>query len=128
MEQQLIFVYNADSGLFNSLNNFAHKIFSPSTYQCNLCALTYGNFLMKQEWKNFIESLPVQTVFLHKDEFINQYKINVTLPAVFMLNDKLINEVITADEINNCNSLDELQNLIILKMKSSQAPQMNTDK
>ena len=30
---QLIFVYNADSGLFSSLTDFAHKSISPST--CN---------------------------------------------------------------------------------------------
>ncbi|MGI8952546.1 MAG: hypothetical protein ACR2FN_13295 [Chitinophagaceae bacterium] len=49
----LIFVYNADADLFSTLTDFAHKILSPSTYQCKLCALTYGNISMKQEWKFF---------------------------------------------------------------------------
>ncbi len=84
MKEQVIFVYNANSDLFSTVTDFAHKILSPSTYQCQLCALTYGNFSKKQEWKYFVESLSIQTVFLHKDEFENQYKIKTALPAVFV--------------------------------------------
>ena len=72
--QQLIFVYNADSGWFNSLTDAVHKMVSPSTYQCSLCALTYGNVSMKKEWREFIESLPFDVLFLYKDEFIKHYK------------------------------------------------------
>ncbi len=46
-KQLLIFVYNANSDLFSTVTDFAHKILSPSTYQCQLCALTYGNFSKK---------------------------------------------------------------------------------
>jgi hypothetical protein len=50
----------------NSVTDFAHKMLSPSTYECQLCALTYGSFSMKQKWKSFIESLPIKTVFFIK--------------------------------------------------------------
>ncbi len=66
------------------------KIISPSTYQCQLCALTYGNFSMKQDWKSFIESLPIKSVFLYKDEFVQQYKMNTAFPAVFIKTDDTI--------------------------------------
>jgi hypothetical protein len=62
--QQLIFVYNANSDLFSTITDFAHKILSPSTYDCHLCALTYGNFSEKKEWKAFIENFPVNAIFL----------------------------------------------------------------
>ncbi|MCF7977351.1 hypothetical protein U5801_08255 [Lamprobacter modestohalophilus] len=39
---ELIFVYNADTGLFNQLADAAHKAFSADTYACNLCRVTYG--------------------------------------------------------------------------------------
>jgi hypothetical protein len=39
---KLLFVYNADSGLFNSIAEAAHKIVSPQTYRCDLCRITYG--------------------------------------------------------------------------------------
>lgn len=114
--KQLTFVYNADSGLFSSLNDFAHKIISPSTYSCNLCALTYGNFTMKTEWKDFIQQLPVITTFLHKDEFEKQYQINVALPAVFIKDDLVTNQLISREEIDNCVSLKQLKNLISSKL------------
>lgn len=114
--KQLIFVYNADSGLFNSLNDFAHKILSPSTYNCNLCALTYGNFTMKHEWKNFVEQLPVDVLFLHKNDFENKYKTSADLPAAFIYESDL-QQLISATEINGCRTLDELEVLVTRKLK-----------
>jgi len=114
-KQQLIFVYNADSGLFNALSDFAHKILSPSSYQCQLCALTHGNFSMKQDWKSFIESLPIETVFLYKDKFVQQYKMNTAFPAVFIKTDDTIIPIVTKVEIETCQSLQQLKDLILLK-------------
>ena len=63
----LVFVYNADSGLFNTLTDIAHKIFSPDTYSCNLCMITHDNLSMRSEWKDFIEKLDIELEFLHRD-------------------------------------------------------------
>ena len=117
MKEQLIFIYNANSDLFSTVTDFAHKILSPSTYQRQLCALTYGNFSKKQEWKYFVESLSIETVFLHKDEFENQYKIQPALPAVFVAVNGAINEIITKEEIESCQTLEELKNLVTKKLK-----------
>ena len=46
-ESELIFIYNAKSGIVNEFLDFAHKIASPSTYNCNLCAISYDNFMSK---------------------------------------------------------------------------------
>lgn len=37
-----IFVCNADSGLFNTMADIGHKIFSAETHACSLCALVHG--------------------------------------------------------------------------------------
>lgn len=116
-ELKLIFVYNANSGLFSSVTDFAHKILSPSTYQCHLCALTYGNISMKNGWKSFIENLQVQTVFLHKDQFETQYKTYTSLPAIFIIVKDTVKEMITKQEIEVCHTLDELKRLVIEKLK-----------
>ena len=68
-ETELILVYNADSGLFNQIKDSLHKVVAPSTYQCNLCALTYGKVRKKTEWKVFIENLEIPAKFLHRDEY-----------------------------------------------------------
>lgn len=49
MRPHWLFVYNADSGLFNTATDIAHKILLPETYACNLCALTHGHFKIHEE-------------------------------------------------------------------------------
>jgi hypothetical protein len=67
-QPQLLFVYNADSGLFNTVADIAHKIFAPQTYACDLCALTHGYFTERDAWRGFIEALGVPCEFLHRDQ------------------------------------------------------------
>lgn len=55
--------------IFNILTDFAHKAISPATYNCNLCALTYGTFARKQEWADYIKSLPLEVEFIYRDEW-----------------------------------------------------------
>ena len=74
LEMELILVYNADSGFFDIIKDGLHKVISPSTYQCNLCALTYGTIRMKDEWKVYIEKLEIPTTFLYRDEFLRKLK------------------------------------------------------
>jgi hypothetical protein len=78
MVSKLIFVYNANSGKLNSLLDSAHKIVSPTTYECTLCHLTFGVFKENELWARFRESATntnssLQLEFLHKDEFEKQY-------------------------------------------------------
>ncbi len=113
---ELLFVYNAGSGLFDSLTDFAHKIIAPSTYQCHLCALTYGNFAMKQQWKEFIESLQVGVTFLHKDVFQRVYHSAAALPAVFSCTEKSIDLFLSREQINQCRTLNELQALLLSEL------------
>ena len=70
---ELIFVYNADSGIKNALLDGAHKVLSPATYECKLCQLTHGAILEKKVWRNFREQHELPMKFLHKDEFRKEY-------------------------------------------------------
>jgi hypothetical protein len=110
---QLIFVYNADSGLFNTVSDIAHKIFSPQTYSCSLCALTHSYFSMRDEWKAFIESLGVDCQFMHRDEFITQYNDqDHHWPVILIKSHDKLNVCLESADINECNDLDELKTLI----------------
>lgn len=114
-EGELIFVYNADAGLFSLVTDFAHKILDPGTYSCNLCKLTYGNIGMKKAWKIFLETLPQQKVFLHKDQFSARFPEfrEVPLPAIFLCCPTGgLQEVATALEINQVSDLDALMALL----------------
>ncbi len=117
MTEQLLFVYNANGDLFSTVTDFAHKIIAPSTYQCRLCALTYDNFSVKQEWKSFIETLPVKAAFLHKDEFEKRYQLKTDLPAVFISKNGALTVMINRQEIDSCQSLKELKNSVAQKLE-----------
>ena len=64
---QLIFVYNAKSGFINGVFDYVHKFVSPQTYSCNLCSITYDNTGKKDEWNNYLNSLPIEVIFAYKD-------------------------------------------------------------
>ena len=66
-------MYNADGGRLAGLKDMFHKILSPSTYPCSLCAVTYGATAMRPEWKEFVQKLPMPVEFLHRDEFVRDY-------------------------------------------------------
>jgi hypothetical protein len=110
----LVFVYNADSGVFNTLADAAHKIFSPRTYACNLCALTYGAVSMRGEWKQFLEGIGRPLEFLHADELATRYGLRgVPLPAVFTRGGARLKLLAGADSVNACRTLDELKRLVL---------------
>ncbi|HJU55886.1 MAG TPA: hypothetical protein VJ715_14980 [Pyrinomonadaceae bacterium] len=110
----LVFVYNADSGLFNALTDLAHKTFAPRTYQCRLCALTYSAFGMRGSWKQFLESLDRPFEFLHADELKRLYGVSgATLPAIFKKEGGRLELLIDAEAINACRTMGDLKELII---------------
>jgi len=109
----LVFAYNADSGFFNAVTDLAHKAFSPQTYQCNLCALTYSTFRMRRDWKVFLETLEMELQFLHADELKSRYGVSgVPLPAVLKKEGAGLELLIGADSINECQTIDELKQLV----------------
>lgn len=124
MAERLIFVYNADSGLFNTLTDIAHKLFSPGTYRCSLCAVTHSPFAMRRQWRRFLETLPARPLFLHRDEFGDAYPaLRITPPVVLVARDNGETTVcLSAAEIARCRSVTALQTLISERCLNSGAP------
>ncbi|MGK7942513.1 MAG: GTPase [Crocosphaera sp.] len=106
---KIIFVYNANSGLMNTVLDIGHKILSPETYNCNLCNITHGVLQEREEWKSFRESSTNELEFLHKDEFEKKYKQVKEYPIVLMSNQKNeLHEIINKDELNQLNTVEGL--------------------
>ena len=112
---KLIFVYNADSGRLNALQDSLHKLLSPSTYDCRLCQLTHSFFSERKQWREFIDSIDAECIFLHKDEFNSVEE--VSLPAVFIEKQNKLTELITAQEFSRIESLEELIGAVNEKFK-----------
>lgn len=114
----IVFVYNADSGVVSMVKDYWHKILKPSTYECNLCAVTFGNLGIKNDWKEFIDGLGYPVEFLHRDEFYEKYKMkDVKFPVAFLNQEGKLKEFISTGEINAVKSLEDLIVLVSKKVK-----------
>lgn len=109
---KLIFVYNAQSGKMNALLDTAHKIVSPSTYNCDLCALTFGSLRENAVWKNFRENSKVPMEFYHKDEFekafASKWLAKYTYPVLLMQNENELEVGLTAEQFAEIDTLESL--------------------
>jgi len=107
---ELLFVYNADSDIFSQVTDFAHKIFAPQTYSCQLCGLTYGNFAIKKQWRDFLQTISYPKTFLHRDDFIRRFpdSADLALPIIFLVTSGQRHPLITAKEIQSFSNLEEL--------------------
>jgi len=106
---KVIFVYNADSGLFNLLSDMAHKVISPDTYNCQLCRLTHGHFGMRDQWHDYLQTLDSEIEFLHRDEFIKKYpEHDAELPALFICRENVIELLVAASTISSCSTMEML--------------------
>ena len=112
MENELIFVYNADSGIMNAVKDYFHKVISPKTYECSLCTLTYDILGMKSEWKKAIKETGIKTIFLHKDELAERYSLSFELPVVLLKKGDKIRVLISAEQMNKIRSLNELIEIV----------------
>jgi hypothetical protein len=112
---ELIFVYNAKSGLFNKATDFAHKLVSPKTYNCSLCCITYGNFSVHNEWAEFIKSLKMPVKFLYKNDFEGLFPNIFTIyPVIYLAIGNSMLKLLTASEIGEVNKSGHLTELIKL--------------
>lgn len=108
MEQTLIFVYNAQNDAFNAMVDYAHKLFKPSTYQCDLCALTHHNFGERKVWKAFKERSPIEMEFRYIRQFENEFNHPLTYPVIVMKQGDQLEVFMTKSEIGQLKSVEEL--------------------
>lgn len=119
--QKLIFVYNANSGIGNTILDVAHKIFSPKTYNCNLCAITFNTFSENKTWKDFRTQSDVTIEFLHIDEFEEKHEnTSFNYPVILAESNTNLEMFLSAEMIKKITSTETL--ISILKTKLGQAP------
>lgn len=113
---KLIFIYNADSGIRNMILDSAHKIFSPETYECSLCDITYGAFIENAVWKKFRKETDLPMEFLHKDEFAKAYASKFghkfTFPIVLTETNHGLEILVKTEELNGMEKAWDLIGLI----------------
>lgn len=114
--QILLFVYNANSGKRNALMDSMHKVFSPQTYDCKLCELTFGVVSENRTWKKFRQETDQEMVFLHKDEFAKKYKSKFghkfSFPIVLTEGGNGLDVLIAKEELNQLKTVQSLVRLV----------------
>lgn len=85
---RLIFVYNARAGLAAGALDSLHKLFSPATYPCSLCAVTHGLVRADPRWRAWLRTARYETVFHHRPDFRAAYPAFADLPLPAVLIDR----------------------------------------
>ncbi len=116
--KEMILVYNAYGGIYPGIEDVIHKEFFPASYPCNLCYQTFGTFGMKEEWKQFLDSLPYKKTELHKDEFRRKYqRKDLPLPVILVSNGTNIAILASAQEINQRKTLKGIKDFVVAKLR-----------
>lgn len=106
---RLIFIYNADGGVTQGVIDAVHKLVSPNTYPCSLCAITYGALRMDPKWRAWLTALPMPTMFLHKDEVARALPdLDIALPAVVVERGGVREVLIPTATLDRLDSVDAL--------------------
>lgn len=82
MESTLIFVYNANTDPVSAIVDYAHKVFKPSTYKCELCTLTHHNLGERSAWKKFKEHATVEMEFMYIRGFEAKFNLQYDYPVI----------------------------------------------
>ena len=115
MIQRLLLVYNADEGLASMLIDGAHKILKPETYQCSLCMISYGPVSMRRAWRKFLDTLPMEKAFYHRQDFTRDYPVSefpavekLVLPAILVEQGPDIHILLDSQRLDQIKNVDAL--------------------
>lgn len=118
---ELLFVYNATSGLKQSLFDIGHKLLSPKTYPCSLCALTHDTFKENHVWKSFRENTTAAMVFFHKDEFEKYHPHSkFDYPVILKKDKNELKVILSTKELNTLQTIEDL--ITALEKRSETTP------
>ena len=119
---KLVFVYNAKAGTFAGIMDSIHKTLSPSTYECDLCAITFGLTSMNKEWRAWLKGLDAETQFFHRPDFKEAWPtVTESLPAIFIERNGALETLVSAAEFKNVSQVNEL--IALMEAKLAQVSQ-----
>ncbi len=115
---KLLFVYNANSGIGNMAMDIAHKLFSPETYACNLCTITFDTFSENKTWKQFREQSDIDMSFFHIDEFeLKHMNQKFDYPIILKQTNTKLHSFLSKECIDKLTSVEALITAIETKFK-----------
>ena len=108
MERKLVFVYNANTDPISALVDYAHKVFKPSTYKCELCALTHHNLGQRSAWKKFKNRSKVEMEFMYIRGFEAEFNLQYEYPVILERKDEGFFLIMGKKELQKIESVEQL--------------------
>lgn len=110
----LLFVYNIDSGVLQSLHDYSSKRpAAPGSDIITLKAITHSPLGMKKEWKRFLKELSIPSRCMDRNEFIAEFEhLATTFPIVFLKKGKDLSVFIGSEDLSQCRDLSDLIGLV----------------
>lgn len=121
---RLVLVYNAEAGIAAGLMDSIHKLVSPATYPCSLCAVTYGPVAMHGRWRDFLRTLPYRAEFYHRPDFRAAFPAaaDTPLPLVGLARGGDLEVLLPARELDDLSELDALMAALSRRLRDLPAP------
>jgi len=118
-EKTILFLYNAEDDFPSIVEDFIHKSISPNTYPCQLCKLTYGTFYKKKQWREFLSNLNYSYKFVYRNNDVNINYHGNQYPIILFGNLENNEVLVSTDELNACQTVEDLIEIIINKLKEN---------
>jgi len=112
---ELIFVYNAKKGLANKVVDGLHKVVSPATYACDLCAITYHAAGKRKQWKEFLKESNIPMHFFYTNSIPAKFDKNFSYPAVLRYENSTVTCILDKQDFAAINDLNEF--IVLLEEK-----------
>jgi hypothetical protein len=123
---ELLFVYNADSGLTSALRDWLVKLVAPERYACQLCRISYGNFGMNPRWRAFVKQLPYSVRFLHRDELVRMHpQARLDPPGLLLHRDGEYEVLLERRDVEALDTLDALMARVSAVLSERTPPPRN---
>jgi len=112
-DRVLVFVYNLDKGSLSDIKDHMYSAAPVKSPACNLCSLISSPVGMKKGWKRFVADLGIPARYLFREEFAKEFGLpGFNPPAVFIQIGGSLISLAGVEEINRCESTDDLIELI----------------
>ncbi len=107
----IVLVYNANAGIIAGIGDSLHKLLSPATYPCRLCAITYGLLAMRAQWRRWLDAQAWPVEVFHRPDFRAAHPAQhaKALPAIFRRDGDRLTLLVGADAMDD---IDDVSGLI----------------